>query len=99
MNFRVSHHRKEIASNEIDKMRDAGNITTPSSVRLFPIVILTEQDVRTRFSEDYGTLNRKIKTEVWLLHKIKYIFDGLKESSISTTLKRFLGYSQVQMSE
>lgn len=72
MDFQMSLHCKEFASNdEIEKMRDAKITTTASSVRLFPVEILTEQDFRPRFCEDHGNLNRKMKAEVWLLHKFK----------------------------
>ena len=91
-------HQKVIRE-QVDKMLEAGIITTSVSAWSFPVVIATKKGGTYRFCVDYCTLNAKMKADKWPLAKIEEIFDDLQGSTYFSTLDLFSGYWQVRPSE
>lgn len=84
---------------EIDKMLEAGIITSAISAWSFPVAIATKKDGKPRFCVDYRVLNQKMKADRWPIPKIQEIFDDLHGANIFSTLDLFSGYWKVKMFE
>ena len=95
----MSPTHNEIMRKEVERIIAVGIITAVESSWTSPVVIVTKKDGSPRFCVDYRKLNSVVRAERWPLRRVDEILDGMKGSSVFTTIDLFKVYWQIKMDE
>jgi len=94
---RVPLHKRQIVTDEINKMLDSHTIRPSVSPWSSSIVLVTKKDGSVRFCIDYRTLNSVTKKDAYPLPRIDEALDTLTGAKWFCTLDLASGYWQVEM--
>lgn len=97
--YRVSPREREIISEQISEMLQAGIIRRSRSSWASPVVLVKKRTGDWRFCVDYRNLNRLIKLDTYPLPVISDILTSLQGSCYFSTLDLFSGFWQINLTE
>ncbi|CAF3794553.1 unnamed protein product [Rotaria sordida] len=95
--YRVSPHRKEIISNEIIKMLNAGIIEPCSGPYAAPITLQPKKDGSLRFCIDYRELNAVTIRDVYPIPRIDDTLDQLQYAKYFSSMDLRSGFWQIAL--
>ncbi|CAF4396540.1 unnamed protein product [Rotaria sp. Silwood2] len=95
--YRVSPYRKEIISNEITKMLNAGIIEPCASPYAAPITLQPKKDGSLRFCIDYRELNSITVRDVYPIPRIDDTLDQLQNAKYFSSMDLRSGFWQIEL--
>ncbi|CAF3755177.1 unnamed protein product, partial [Rotaria sp. Silwood1] len=95
--YRVSPYRKEMISNEITKMLNAGIIETCASPYAAPITLQPKKDGSLRFCIDYRELNSVTVRDVYPIPRIDDTLDQLQNAKYFSSMYLRSGFWQIEL--
>ncbi|CAF4998130.1 unnamed protein product, partial [Rotaria sp. Silwood1] len=93
--YRVSPYRKEIISNEITKILNAGIIEPCASPCAAPITLQSKKDGSLRFCIDYRELNSVTVGDVYPIPRIDDTLDQLQNATYFSSMDLHSGFWQI----
>jgi len=97
--YRMGPTRRQLASEEINKMLAKGVIEPATSEWASPIVLVPKKDGQLRFCVDYRKLNELTVTDAYPLPRMDDCMDSLGDAAVFTTLDCNFGYWQIPVAE
>lgn len=97
--YRVPEARREVITQEINKMLDLGVIEESVSEWSSPIVLIPKSDGSIRFCNDYRQLNLVSKFDAYPMARVDELIDKLGGARYLTTLDLTKGYWQIPLTE
>jgi hypothetical protein len=95
--YRVSPHRKDIISNEITTMLNAGIIEPCFSPYAAPITLQPKKDGSLRFCVDYRELNSVTVRDVYPIPRIDDTLDQLQHAKYFSSMDLRSGFWQIEL--
>ncbi|CAF1632214.1 unnamed protein product, partial [Adineta steineri] len=95
--YRVSPHRKDIISNEITTMLNAGIIEPCISPYAAPITLQPKKDGSLRFCIDYRELNSVTVRDVYPIPRIDDTLDQLQHAKYFSSMDLRSGFWQIEL--
>lgn len=96
--FPLSPIMQKVASEEVDKLLEAGLITPSTSPWSSPAFLLKKKTEGWRLTVDYRAVNKICRKNAYPLPRIQETLDRLKDSCYVSNLDLISGYHQIQMS-